>query len=73
MDAGDAIEKVLSDEAVAKKTAEIVKQTQETARNEAEPKRIKAQGEADANRILSDSITDELIRRKEAEARMKHG
>lgn len=73
MDAGDAIEKAISDEAVAKKAAETAKQKQETARNDAETKRIQAQGEADANRILSESITDELIRLKEAEARMKHG
>lgn len=73
MDAGEAIEKAISDEAVAKKAAETAKQKQETARAEAETKRIEAQGEADANKILSDSITDELIRMKEVEARMKHG
>ena len=32
-----------------------------------------AEAEAKANRILSASITDELIRMKEAEARLKHG
>lgn len=73
MDAGEAIEKAISDEAVAKKAAETARQKQETARADAETKRIEAQGEADANKILSDSITDELIRMKEVEARMKHG
>ena len=73
MDAGEAIEKAISDEAVAKKAAETARQKQETAKAEAETKRIEAQGEADANRILSESLTDELIRMKEAEARMKHG
>ena len=34
---------------------------------------IKAEGEAKANKIKSDSITDNLIRMKEAEAREKHG
>lgn len=32
-----------------------------------------AQAEAEANRIVSDSITDNLIKMKEAEAREKHG
>lgn len=32
-----------------------------------------AQAEAEANKILSESITDELIRMKEAEARVEHG
>lgn len=73
MDAGEAIEKAISDEAVAKKAAETAKQKQETARAEAETRRIEAQGEADANKILSESITGELIRMKEAEARMRHG
>ena len=33
----------------------------------------KAQAEAEANRLKSASITDELIRMKEAEAHMQHG
>lgn len=33
----------------------------------------KAQAEAESNRIISESITDNLIRMKEAEAREKHG
>lgn len=33
----------------------------------------KAKAEAEANRLKSESITDELIRMKEAEAHMKHG
>ncbi len=57
---------------------------QETARVEAETALIKAQNEADikvkeaeaeakANELKSKSITDKLIRMKEAEARLKHG
>ena len=57
---------------------------QETAKVEAETALIKAQNEADikvkeaeaeakANKLKADSITDELIRMKEAEARLKHG
>lgn len=34
---------------------------------------IKAEGEAEANKTKADSITDNLIRMKEAEAREKHG
>lgn len=57
---------------------------QETAKVEAETALIKAQNEADikvkeaeaeakANELKSKSITDKLIRMKEAEARLKHG
>lgn len=68
----------------AQQKADQARAEQETAKVEAETKLIKAknaaeiavtkaQGEADANRVLSESITDELIRMKEAEARVKHG
>lgn len=40
---------------------------------EAEQIKIKAQAEAEANIILSNSITDSLIKLKEVEARNKHG
>lgn len=43
------------------------------AQNEAEIKRTKAQAEADANNVKASSITDNLIKMKEAEARLKHG
>ena len=43
------------------------------AENEAAVNIAKAKGEAEANKIKSASITDELIRMKEAEARKKHG
>lgn len=33
----------------------------------------KAKGEAEANKLISESITDKLVKMKEAEARMKHG
>lgn len=63
---------------------EIEKQEQEKAKLEAETKLIKAkadadaqliaaQAEADANKAKQSSITDELIRMTEAEARMKWG
>ena len=43
------------------------------AEGEAEKKLIEAKAEAEANRIISESVTDQLIRMKEAEARLKHG
>lgn len=43
------------------------------AKNEAEIKRTQAQAEADANKVKASSITDELIKMTEAEARLKHG
>lgn len=63
---------------------EAEKQKQEKVALEAETKRIQAQGEADAllikaqaeaeaNKLLEESISDNLIRMKEAEARMEWG
>ena len=43
------------------------------AQNEAEIKRVEAQAEADANILKSQSITQQLIDMKNAEARLKHG
>lgn len=43
------------------------------AQADADIKLIKAKAEAEANKLKSESITDELIKMKEAEARLKHG
>ena len=43
------------------------------AENEAAIKRVEAQAEADANVLKSQSITQQLIDMKNAEARLKHG
>lgn len=43
------------------------------AQNEADIEITKAKAEADANREVAKSITPELIKMKEAEARLKHG
>ena len=43
------------------------------AQNAAEIEKTKAEAEASANRTVAASITDGLIRMKEAEAREKHG
>ncbi len=78
------LKKAINNRIEAQQKAAQAKVEQETAKNEAETKLIKAKneaeikiteakGEADANRELSKSITNELIRMKEAEARLKHG
>lgn len=54
----------------AKADAEVAK-TQAQAKADAQL--IEAQAQAEANSKLSSSITDELIRMKEAEARLEHG
>ena len=54
----------------AKADAEVKKTD---AQAEADPKIIEAKAQAEANNELSASITDELIRMKEAEARNKFG
>ena len=46
---------------------------QDKARVEADTKRIQAEADANANAIISQSITPELIQMKEAEARLEHG
>lgn len=43
------------------------------AETDAQIEITKANAEAESNRIISSSITDELIRMKEADARLKHG
>lgn len=43
------------------------------AQNKAEIAKVEADAEAYANKVISESITDNLIRKTEAEARMKHG
>lgn len=68
----------------AKQDAEIAELNKQTALAQAETDKVKAQAEADvkvieaqaeaeSNRIVSESITPELIEMKEAEARLKHG
>ena len=83
-DAGDEIEAAIKNESVKQKEIDTARQEQEKAKVEADIKKvqaqaeadagiIKAEGEAKANKAKSDSITDNLIRMKEAEAREKHG
>ena len=83
-DAGDEIEQAIKDESVKQKQVDSAKQDKEKALIEAETKKINAQAEADssvikakgeseANQLKANSITDNLIRMKEAEARETHG
>lgn len=56
------------------KTIEVEAETKLIqAEKDAEVIITKANAEAEANRLISESITDELIRMKEAEARLAHG
>ena len=63
-------EKAVLDLETAKAQAETNKVK---AEGEAAVKLIEAQAEAKANKLLSDSITEELVKMKEAEARLEHG
>lgn len=83
-DAKDEIEDAIRKEAVAQKDIDIAKQNQEKIKIEndtailqekanAEKKTIAAQAEADANKLVSSSVTKELTDYLEAQARIKHG
>lgn len=72
-DAGDAIEQAIQAEAIAKKAVETAEQERLKAEIEAQTVLIEAQAEADANRIISESITPELLQKMEMEARLEHG
>lgn len=80
-DSIDAIIKAGQDNDRAKLEAET-KQTKANANakakivdaeGEAKANIATAKGEAKANKLISDSVTDNLIREKEAQARVKHG
>lgn len=72
-DAGDEIESAIKNEAVKQKEVDAAKQEKEKAQLDAEAAVIRAKGQAEANDVLSKSITENLIRMKEMEARMEHG
>lgn len=83
-DAGNEIEQAIKDESVKQKQVDSAKQDQEKAKIEAETAKINAQakadtavieaeGQAQANSKLNASITDNLIRMREMEARLEHG
>lgn len=70
LDKQTAIAQGEADKAKAEADAEVKRIEAEAS---AEQTRIAAQAESDANAMLNNSITDNLIRMKEAEARLKHG
>lgn len=83
-DAGTAIEGAIEAEAIAKKAVETAMQAQARAEIEAQTKvlqaeaaakvtLIEAQTAADANKLLSFSITPEILKKMEMEARIKWG
>jgi regulator of protease activity HflC (stomatin/prohibitin superfamily) len=80
----ERLQKTIEDRVTALQKKQQAQAEQETAKVEAETKKIKAQadadaaiiaaqGEAEANRIQSESITDGLLRKWEIEARKEHG
>lgn len=80
----DALREKIAAKEEAKQDAEIAELNKQTAiaqaetdktiaESEAAIKVIEAQAEADSNRIISESITPELIQMTEAEARKEHG
>jgi len=83
-DAGAAIEGAIEKQAVAKKDTETATEIQRRAEIEAQTKvlqseaaakvkLIEAQAESDANRLLTKSITPEILQQMEMEARIKWG
>lgn len=84
VDLDDALKDKIRAKEQAKQDAEIAELNKQTALAQAETDKVKAQAksdikvieaqaEAESNRIVSESITDNLIKMKEAEARLKHG
>jgi regulator of protease activity HflC (stomatin/prohibitin superfamily) len=68
-----AIKKAINERSKKAQEIEAAKQELEKQKIEAETKRVKAEAEAKANKIISDSITPELLKQMEMEARLKHG
>ena len=59
--ASESIEKAIEDEAVAQKNVETALQKQEQAKIEAQTKLIQAEGEAKANAVKTEALTDEVL------------
>lgn len=80
----DAVQTSIANRTVKAQELEAEKMNQEKIRLEAETKKIKAQGDAEAkqiqaeaeakaNQTISSSITENLLKQQEMEARIKHG
>lgn len=63
----------INNQTAIKKAKADAEKTRTEAQAKADAELIEAKAQAEANKQLSSSITDELIRMKEAEARVKHG
>nr|DAJ72769.1 MAG TPA: High frequency of lysogenization C protein [Caudoviricetes sp.] len=63
----------INNQTAIKKAKADAEKTRTEAQAKADAQLIEAKAQAEANKQLSSSITDELIRMKEAEARVKHG
>lgn len=64
----DAITGAYNDAQAAEVARRKAENEQETARVEAETRKIKAQGEADANAVLNQSLTDRILQREYIDA-----
>lgn len=60
-DAGEAVEAAIANEAIAKKEVEIAQYAKEKAEIEGEAKVIEAQKQQEANDILSETLTDQIL------------
>lgn len=80
----DALKEKVQAKEQAKQDAEKAELDKQTAIAQAETDKVKAEsaaavaiekakGQAESNRLVSESLTPELIQMKEAEARLKHG
>lgn len=67
MDAGAEIEQAIRNEAIAKKSVETAEQERLKAEKDAETKIIIAQGQADANAIMTEALTEEVLKNKAIE------
>ena len=63
-DAGDAIEQAIANESIKKKEAETARYEKEKAELEGEAKIIEAQKEKEANDLLTQSLTPEILQEK---------
>lgn len=68
-----AIKQAINERSKKAQEIEAAKQELEKQKIEAETKKVKAEAEAKANRIIAESMTDELLKKMEMEARIKHG
>ena len=80
----DALKEKVQAKEQAKQDAEKAELDKQTAIAQAETDKVKVEsaaavaiektkGQAESNRLVSESLTPELIQMKEAEARLKHG